>query len=139
MKKVIAVFGALVCVFTLSGCSRTPVPAEAVKQLEDCFPDDMVNMTITHYLSGEMTAEDREGDDLDAILEWASGLQYAYFPVEENAAPGDCEGGEVYTFAPATGDGTEVSYIIHGTDTCYLLIDNAWYTVTNPSDPPIDF
>ena len=31
------------------------------------------------------------------------------------------------------------SYVIHGADDGYLLIEGHWYFVTNPSDPPIAF
>ena len=139
MKKVTAFIGALACIVALSGCGRSLIPDESMKQIENYFPDGMVKMTISHYLGGEITTRDLAGEDLDAFLEWVSGLRCERLPVEEHDTPGDCEGGEVFDFIPANRDGTGVSYIINGTDSCYLLIDNNWYVVDNPTHPPVGF
>ena len=70
-----------------------------------------------------------EGDELDALRDWASGLKYELLDSEEN--PGNRDGGEVYEVVLTEGYYPGFSYVICGPDDCYLLIEGYWYSVTN--------
>lgn len=68
------------------------------------------------------------------ISNWLSGLKYnrRWFP--EGEAPGDLEGGEVYTFTFEDG---ELSYINNGGGERYLLFGGEWYGITGAEFPAI--
>ena len=55
---------------------------------------------------------------------------------EAGNSPGDEDGGEVYRFDIGE-DHPGFSYVINGPDRYYLLMDGTWYSVSNPSDPPV--
>ena len=54
---------------------------------------DVTKAEITHRAGGTVTEWTVEGDELDALKDWASGLKYELLDSEEN--PGDRDGGEV--------------------------------------------
>lgn len=57
-----------------------------------------------------------EGEELDALREWASGLKYELLDSEEESK--DRDGGEVYEIVLTEGYYPGFSYVIHGTDDC---------------------
>ena len=63
--------------------------------------------------------------------------KYTLFEYEEGESPGDSDGGEFYSFTFAEEDNSEFSYVIFGSEDCYLLIEGRWYLVKNPLEPPI--
>ena len=68
------------------------------------------------------------------ISNWLSGLKYTrrWFP--EGEAPGDTDGGEVYTF---TFKDSELSYVSNGGNERYLLFGGEWYGITGADFPAI--
>ena len=74
-----------------------------------------------------------EGEEVEALRDWASKLEYELFEFEEGQSPGDSDGGEVYDFVLTEGGYPGFSYVINGTEDCYLLIEGYWFSVKNPS------
>ena len=79
----------------------------------------------------ELELSDKE---MMTVSEWLCGLKYEHREFPEGEAPGDSEGGEVYTFTFKTG---EMSYVNNGGNECYLLFGGEWYAVLDPSEPPL--
>lgn len=93
------------------------------------------SLSVSHITCGETAEWEVSGRELDSVKSWAEGLRYKPKRFKDGEAPGDADGGEVYSFAP--GDGSPgFSYYIGGPDKCYLLLDGRWYAVSNPSEPP---
>ncbi len=99
--------------------------------------DYVTTIQITHYIGGQETKWTANGDAVAALREWANALRYEIAEFEEGSTPGDSDGGEVWDFVLTEGDYPGFSYIINGTEECYLLIESYWYVVTNPSNPPV--
>ena len=98
---------------------------------------DVEKIRITHILSGQLAEWTAQGEAVDALRDWAAGLETEPRTFAEGQTPGDSDGGEVYTFTWTGEEPSELSYLIHGEDACYLLEDGTWYEVRNPSDPPV--
>lgn len=99
--------------------------------------DDVTEVKITHGSMGQFTEWTIEGDEIAPLQTWANGLEYELSEWEEGHTPGDADGGETYDFALTGGAYPGFVYLIAGPDACYLLIEGDWYTVSNPSDPPV--
>lgn len=80
-----------------------------------------------------------EGDPVENLKDWLSELECKLLEVEEGQIPGDSDRREEYDFAfiPTEGDYPVWSYLIKGPDECYLWMEGNWYSVSNPSDPPV--
>lgn len=120
----------LLSICTFTGCDERSEPIAVI-------PDNITVVNITHVVGGQSTKFTIEGDSLDDLRVWVSELQYKYQTYTKGNSPGDSEGGEVYTFEMPEGDYPGFSYIINGKNKCYLLIEGEWYSVSNPSNPPI--
>ena len=142
MKRFAAYILFVVCIFNLAGCTgKADTPSdgeEPGKPIAAYIGDDVTGVKITHVLMGELTEWNIEGDGIDALRLWANGLEYELREFEEGNTPGDGEGQEAYWFELTGGDYPGFDYIICGPDDCYLLIENNWYAVKNPSDPPVE-
>ena len=134
MKPITILFPALICVLCLTGCVPAPGASGPGRPIAAYIADDVTKAEITHRAGGTVTEWTAEGEELDALRDWASGLKYELLDSEEN--PGDRDGGEVYEVVLTEGYYPGFSYVICGPDDCYLLIEGYWYSVTNPSDPP---
>lgn len=134
MKKLIVLMAALISTFCLAGCNQT---ADSGRLTPACISDSVTKVDIIHHASGKSTHWTAEGEDVDNLRDWASKLECELLEYEDGHSPGDSNGGEIYIFTLAEGDALEFSYIINGPDRCYLLIEEIWYSVLNPSDPPV--
>ncbi len=134
MKRFTTLMIILISVFSLVGCDQT---ADSDRPISACIDDYVTKVNITHHISGKSTQWVAEGQDIDNLRAWASELEYKLFKFEEGQSPGDGDGGEVYDFILTGGDYPGFSYVINGPDDCYLLIEGYWYSVSNPSDPPV--
>ena len=94
MKTITILFPALICVFGLTGCVPAPGASGPGRPIAAYIADDVTKAEITHRAGGTVTEWTAEGDELDALKDWASGLKYELLDSEEN--PGDRDGGEVY-------------------------------------------
>lgn len=77
------------------------------------------------------------GEDVDSLRDWVSELEYELLEFEEGHSPGDSDGGEVYEFVLTEEGYPGFSYVISGPRDCYLLIEDCWFSVSNPSNPPV--
>ncbi len=122
---------ALSAVF-LAGCAH-----QEADQISVSIGGDVAGIRVTHHAGGETRQWSAAGEEIDALREWASGLDCRRAEYEEGQSPGDAEGGEVYDFVLTEGDGPDFSYVINGADGCYLLMEGVWYAVSDPVSPPV--
>ena len=135
MKKyIMLVFILTIGVCNIVGCGRAE-PDSEISALK--ISDDITKVNVVHMDCGGIIQWVAEGSEIDELRNWVNGLEYALFEYEEGKSPGDGEGGEVYRFTYDEGSDLEFSYVINGPDKCYLLIEDCWYVVKNPSRPPI--
>lgn len=99
--------------------------------------EDVTRAKISHTSMGQTTAWNVQGAELDALRTWANGLRYEMADFESGNTPADIDGSEVYKVRLTQGDYPGFSYIITKEEGDYLLIEGYWYTVTNPSAPPV--
>ena len=92
---------------------------------------------VTHILSGQSQEWTVDGEQLDALRAWAHGLKYEHKTYADGQSPGDTDGGEIYDFVLTEGDYPGFAYVINGPDDCHLVIEGEWFSVSNPSIPPI--
>ena len=133
MKKLITLVLALVCVLGLVGCNQKAVSASEVYS----FPEPTTMITVSFYSQGEETAfeigsEDYDPKDLSTneVIQWFYDLELT--PCDEPEAVAGSEG---YTFRVQGED--VFTYEDRGKE-AYLILENTYYKVKNPSPPPID-
>lgn len=134
MKKIIALVLSLSFVLVLIGCNQKSGPGRPITAY---IGDSVTTVDITHHISGKSAQWTAEGEDVAALRDWAVKLEYALLEFEEGQSPGDSDGREVYDFVLTEGDYPGFSYVINGTEDCYLLIEGYWFSVKNPSEPPV--
>lgn len=94
MKTITILVSALICVFGLTGCVPAPGASGPGRPIAAYTADDVTKAEITHRAGGTVAEWTAEGDELDALRDWVSGLKYELLDSEEN--PGNRDGGEVY-------------------------------------------
>ena len=67
---------------------------------------------IFNHISGKSAQWSAEGEEVEALRDWASKLEYELFEFEEGQSPGDSDGGEVYDFVLTEGGYPGFSYVI---------------------------
>ncbi len=133
-------FCLLVSIFTLASCDETvpdPGSGERSKPIAAVIQDDIILINVTHIVGSQITKFSVEEDSLDDLRLWVADLEYKHHTYTKGNSPGDVDGGEVYSFEMIEGDYPGFSYIINGKNNCYLLIEGEWYSVSNPSNPPV--
>ena len=134
MKRLMAFVLSLSFVLVLASCNQKSGPGRPITT----YIGDSVNtVDITHHISGKSTQWTAEGEDVESLRDWAAKLEYELFEFEEGQSPGDSDGGEVYDFALSEGGYSGFSYVINGSEDCCLLIEGYWFSVKNPSNPPV--
>lgn len=127
MKKIFALFLSIFCILTIfTACKNSG------EQPKIAF-SETTKIDVLHYVGGQeekWTIDDKA--DIDNLVEWLSNLMLELKQFDEGNSPGDGNGGEVYMF---TLDSDEFSYIINGSNDCYILYKTDWYQVENPTDP----
>lgn len=99
---------------------------------------DVSGATVYHTVQGK-TIESvvEEHQDLYNLRIWTNNLEYILFNCNGATKPTDLENTEVYKIVFKDGDYPGFSYIISENHNYYLLIEEHWYSVINPSNPPI--
>ncbi len=115
MKRLMAFVLSLSFVLALAGCNRKSVPDRPITAY---IRDSVTTVDIKHHISGKSAQWSAEGEEVEALRDWASKLEYELFEFEEGQYPG-------------------FSYVVNGTEDCYLLIEGYWFSVKNPSAPPV--
>ena len=133
MKKLIALVLILVCTLSLCSCGWN-----SQKVVATVFSENVTKVDITHCIGAETTNWSIEGTEIDTLRAWFNKLSYKHIDVKEGQSPGDSNGNEVYTFVFSGGEWLGFSYIINGKNDCYIMSpEGNWFSVTNPSNPPV--
>lgn len=133
MKKTIVIL-ILACCLSV-GCGSRDCGFES--PVSEIVGDDVTTVSVSHIVSGQMTEWVISGEAVEAFRTWINGLECRREQFEDGNTPGDMDGGEAYGFVFAGENKSEFSYIINGPNDCYLLMEGEWYSVRNPSDPPV--
>jgi hypothetical protein len=156
MIAAIALAAALVVVFAVNGTEqKTDNKPVAVKNSSGAtlfeldagnggkmtlYTDAITKLSALHHISGKST---RYGvvdkTSIASIGDWVGGLSVKREYFADGQTPGDSDGGEGYNFDADDGAGFVglFAYGIYGSDRCYIIFNDAWYKVNNPSYPPI--
>ena len=95
--------------------------------------EETSQVQVAHSRGGSLTQWTSQGDSLAVLRDWASRLNCYSVTFPEGQSPGDSDGGESYRFTFPEGG---FSYVITGPKEHWLVTDDGWYSVSNPSDPP---
>ena len=132
MKKIITLVIAFVCVFTLCSCGWN-----SQKEVAVVISENVTQIDITHHVGGKTTNWSVEGIEIEPLREWLDKLSYRHLEVKEGQSPGDSDGGEIYMFTLIGGEWSGFSYVINGENDCYIQSEENWFSVINPSNPPV--
>ena len=132
MKKLITLVLSLACIFGITGCQKAISGAEVYS-----FPEPTTLITIDYYSQGQVTkleigSEEYDANDLTTtmVIKWFYDLKLV--ACEE---PEVVEGAESYGFY--VKDENAFTYENRGSE-AYVIIDNSYYKVSNPSKPPVE-
>lgn len=128
MKKLVALSLVVFIFFSLTACK------DSTTSVNLSIPDDITEASVSHIVSGQESQWIIGGNDIPPLNDWLSRLQ-----CEQGNKPEDSEGGEVYFFAFDGRDDLNFSYVNNGENGCYLVVNETWYYVSNPADPPVTF
>ncbi|KAI4447830.1 hypothetical protein C823_002349 [Eubacterium plexicaudatum ASF492] len=135
MKKQLILFLTLSFLLAFAACGTSGSNSASDNLIS--IPDSVTEVEITHIISGTESQWTVDGDELETLKNWILRLNYSVVQFEAGHSPGDEAGGEAYRFDMTGADHPGFSYVINGPDRCYLLMDGNWYSVSNPSNPPI--
>ncbi len=135
MKKQLILFLTLSFLLALAACGTSGSNSASDSLIS--IADSVTVIEITHIISGTESQWTANSDELDSLKNWISGLNYSMVQFDDGHSPGDADGGEAYHFDMADAGHPGFSYVISGPDKYYLLMDGNWYSVSNPSDPPV--
>ena len=130
MKRSLVISAALSLALLLCACAGG-VPEES--PLAAVFPDQTSQLEASRFDGGGMVTWDLTGEESASLERWALALDLTAESFPEGETPGDRDGGSGYTFQL---EDKSFSYILAG-DEAYILLEDAWYLVENPSDPPL--
>ena len=132
MKKAALFIFAVVYVFSLSGCQKGLKGSELYS-----FPEPTTLITGVFYTQGQENAFEIGSEDYDpnnlstnSVIQWFYDLKLTPFEKPEEVV-----GGEKYTFEV---NGDEVFTYEDRGEKAYIVIDDVYYRVSNPSAPPIN-
>ena len=132
MKKWTVFAFAWICLLSLTGCQKTMDASEVY-----AFPEPTTLITGSFYSQGQEIAfqigsEDYDPNDLstNSVIHWFYDLKLTACDEPEAA-----EGSESYSFKVKGEDA--FTYEDRGSE-AYIIINNNYYKVSNPSDPPIN-
>lgn len=135
MKRFIMFAIVIAAMLSLIGCGQSNSALGNPSDIS--ISDSVTEVEITHIISGTESQWTVKGDGLETLKNWILRLNYNMVQFEKGNAPGDEDGGEVYRFCMTDIDHPGFSYVINAPDRCYLLMDGNWYSVSNPSNPPV--
>lgn len=95
------------------------------------IPGEVTEVTVIHWNSETESTDTVKGLALTKLRAWADGLILGEAVPFEAAESSGENAEEVYVFRFG---GQEASY--YKDEVCYLVMDDVWYPVLNPADPP---
>ena len=93
--------------------------------------------TVYHTVQGKTAELVIEGEALEDLRIWTNNLEYALTADNGKEIPKKIETAETFKIVLEEGDYPGFSYFDCGENNCYLWIEGYWYTVVNPSNPPV--
>ena len=133
MKKLVGLIAALACILGMTGCQKA-VDASTVYE----FPEPTIQIEGSFCSQGiERTfvigPEEYDPDYVytEPVIGWFNGLE-----LRECEEPQPAEGEDRYDFSP---DGRPGFTYVDRWSEAFLIVDDKWYKVTNPSDPPLEW
>ena len=99
------------------------------------FPEDIKDMTCTYSVYSSDYSRQLNSEEIADVKDWALGLDLFHVDFPEGEAPNEVyAGGESYTFNINNGE-KEFSYLY--INDYYVFVNDQWYLVENPSEPPL--
>ena len=138
MKKIFAAALALICILGLVSCANRPDGTENEQIF--AMPSEISKVEVSgYYGGGVINAGDFVVEDFDKFAEWFYQLSLEHRTFDEGKNPGEMyAGGDEYTFDVNNGALT-FTYAIGGSPvTEYIIYEEEWYEVLNPSELPIN-
>lgn len=132
MKRISLLFGAVLSVsIILAGCSN-----KSVSKLNEVLPQ-IESVSICGYYDGnEITPLELDQSEIEELTTWISNLSMERRVFKEGEKPNETfAGGNSYTFGLNNG---EQSFTYADIDKPYIIFEEEWYEVKNPSDPPLE-
>ena len=93
--------------------------------------------TVYHTVQGKTAELVIEGEALESLRIWTNNLEYTLTAHNGQEIPKNIETAETFKIVLEEGDYPGFSYFDCGENNCYLWIEGYWYTVVNPSNPPV--
>lgn len=146
MKRGIVLILAVACA-ALAGCRRSGsqyfssgevFAAEdeaAGTSISSLFPAEVDSIEVTFDFYPSEVTRVLNTDEIAAVTEWALALEVEQAPLDETETPNNYAGGAAWHFNVNNGELT-LSYADYGEGA--IFINNEWYAVKRPSDPPVN-
>ncbi len=132
MKRLVVLLATLTCILGMTSCQKT-IDASTVYG----FSEPTIQINGSFYSQGiEQTfvigPEEYDPDNLYAlpVIDWFYGLE-----LWECEEPETGEEEDIYSFAPDKYSG--FTYVDRG-NKAFLVVNEKWYRVKNPSNPPLE-
>ena len=121
----------LLVMLMLGGCSERNNREEAAVL---SFPDDVDSIEVTFDFYPSEVTKALNTDEIAAVTEWVLGLEVEQVPLDDAETPNNYAGGAAWHFVVNGGEFT-FSYVDY--DGGAILMNDEWYAVKNPSNPPV--
>jgi len=132
MKRFTAFALVMVSVFLLIGCGYNSQKAVAA-----VISEKVTKIDITHRNGADARTWMVEGDEIALLREWLGKIDYKHLAETEGPSLEKHAYIGMYTFVLTGGEWPGFSYVIVGPDDCYIQSEGNWFSVTNPTDPPV--
>ena len=99
------------------------------------FPDNIKTIEVTYWVYSSEISRELSQDEIIALKEWATSLEWKKTPLNETETPSNYAGGVQWDFNINNGELT-FSYVDYGASA--IFVNNKWYAVKNPSNPPVE-
>lgn len=117
-------------VFVIAGCTNQKDTSIICKLIP---ADDIKRVAVGYVHASTVKEWELEQDKLGDWKAWVKALSLEHEAFEEGNSPGDNDGGSVYNFTVNNGE-SAFSYVMSG-ENRYIVFNDEWYKVSNPSDP----
>lgn len=121
----------LLVMLMLGGCSERNNREEAAVL---SFPDDVDSIEVTFDFYPSEVTKALNADEIAAVTEWVLGLEVEQVPLDDAETPNNYAGGAAWHFVVNGGE-FAFSYVDY--DGGAILMNDEWYAVKNPSNPPV--
>ena len=121
----------LLTVLMIGGCSAGSNQDESAMLL---LPDEISSIEVTFDVYPSEVTKALNTDETEAVTEWVLGLEVEQVPLDDGETPNNYAGGVAWHF---NVNGGELAFSYADYDGSAILINDEWYAVKNPSNPPV--